>query len=628
MLRYQIQATDIATDNIATPVEVYQTKNLMGAYFNKRLAYFIVPENEQIAKGNGIMVSHNIMVSNALIRNVKEIDKEGNAVYYDPINDYDEFVKARAKDNSISATDSLSKFVFSENLIILEATKDAEDIKDKMGLKEIEEGNMMFTALTERFFKLTATNIAYISDNAIYVAFKHCHFYSPTDDDVTLWLHMIFYTDIDDEGKLINEGDINIKVQCKYVNTHTLKLDSKEVNKQIYLKIDAICDNGGNDILSQMSVGNKKIYEQKLNEYIKGTLNSNSWRSITYMRESPFYVVKSNGAKLDRFLLYTFNPKKNITIGLSHSDNINMLQSNLIEQYVEKVKEESINDITEMEKDVYHPVILKTEFSNGIPSEVSYDSVEDVNEILFNLHFREHKGDDWLVEPTDGWNNLETTGSDTLDKLNFNITDVKYRKNRLKKSFIRLSFYDSMNAANQNMLASSTIFIDSGKLFIEYLNYDKGISELDCQFSVMERDTTDSSSEGFYLYLWKDNDGGVVPSDIYMRVEFNHAGYGRTIPFILPYWDKNLTKNNKIGIKTPKEISDDWENKNSNYYTNGRDTRYTVKDYIKYSYIHFKYRYDKENERHIYYLDDTVYGDSVYFTDNNITLDLYEARII
>lgn len=230
-------------------------------------------------------------------------------------------------------------------------------------------------------------------------------------------------------------------------------------------------------------------------------------------------------------------------------------------------------------------------------------------------------------------------------------------------------FYDSMNSGNQNLLGYSTVFFNTGDLFNKYIKYvesnpfraivyykddegndtdeidvtsskkdltaikvdrepygtlvegldDDGIEEmrLSSRFVIQDKYDSLSSSEGFYLYLWKDNDNGVVPTDIYMKVEFNHAGYGRTIPFMMPFYDPDV--DSKTGIKTFDEILEDWSDET---------TMYNARKYRKYSYIHFKYRYDKANDRHVYYLDDELYGDGVHFKDNRIVLNLYEAKMI
>ena len=259
-----------------------------------------------------------------------------------------------------------------------------------------------------------------------------------------------------------------------------------------------------------------------------------------------------------------------------------------------------------------------------------------------------------------------------------------------------------MNPGNQNLLYYSTIFVDSGKLFGKYIKYIEDTpyrsvvyetngdtetetinakdSEIDlvgikvdrepygdllrdeddvafdnidqveelrlsCQFTVQDKFQSNASSDGFYLYLWKDNESGVIPTDIYMKVEFNHAGYGRTIPFMMPFWDpkKRYDKENdklpqKQGIKTFREILNDWnstKDENEIWRNEGNitDGQYGARQYLKYSYIHFKYKYDKIHKQHIYYLDDDFYGTKpeeggVHYKDNVMTINLYEAKMI
>lgn len=306
--------------------------------------------------------------------------------------------------------------------------------------------------------------------------------------------------------------------------------------------------------------------------------------------------------------------------------------------------------------------------------------------------------------------------SDPLSFLGFANDDVKYQKSKLKKSFLRLLFYDSENIGNQNLLHSATIFLDSGDLFAKYIKninteeeykkgndiYDKteyeNMSEEDQKTcipngepmavvgsSTIEDDTTTAydyngvrvnrepmrkkaigegdlgddidelerlrlssqivvtdkfsskhSSEGFYFYTYKTNDNGVYPSDIYMRVEFNHAGYGRTIPFMMPYVRPNEITEGKYKekhIKTFKEIADDWSELDVNDNFKEKDEEeigYGSVKYIKYSHIKWKYRYDKDTQKHIYYLDPEIYGESVISKNNhghNIILNLYEGKI-
>lgn len=336
--------------------------------------------------------------------------------------------------------------------------------------------------------------------------------------------------------------------------------------------------------------------------------------------------------------------------------------------------------------------------------------------------------------------------SDLLSYLGFTNDDVKYQKSKLKKSFLRISFYDSDNIGNQNLLHTATIFLDSGDLFAKYIKnietedeykatstviaqkspeisfpkdsiltsseykklddenrkkcvvngellaviggsssdeenytvYDKvgmavnrepmrkkaldkdndfgdNIDELErlrmsSQIIVTDKNSSKRSSEGFYFYTYKTNDNGVYPSDIYMRVEFNHAGYGRVIPFMMPYIRKseeNLKDNSpgyerytatdrKDKIKTFDDICYDWSEIDidkgieDKHLKDDSDIGYSAVRYMKYCHIKWKYRYDKHTQKHIYYLDPDVYGTGVTSENNhgnNIILNLYEGKI-
>ena len=400
---------------------------------------------------------------------------------------------------------------------------------------------------------------------------------------------------------------------------------------------------------------------------------------------------------------YTFASERtfaDINIPISNTIENNLLQTELLNEYfVEAEKKKVINRIVDIEKDVYYPCI-GLEYSNG-----KCAKYQDVYTIKFNLHFREHRGDDWIVENESFWNGVDLTEnyfneqgdektpveydalnddekmyyyreptinsvvtgssvSDLLTFLDFTNDDVHYQKNKLKKSFLRLSFYDSLNPANQNLISYSTIFMDSGNLFAKYIKYislapytsimygrneygnytlignktgirvdrEHAINDetdfdedkrLSSQMVVKSKNTSKSSSDGFYQYIWKDNES-TMPQDLYMKVEFNHAGYGRTIPFMMPFWDKR--KHNKVGIKTFDEILEDW--KHEDYVVDTTDGRYGIRQYIKYSYIHFKYCYDKENDKHYYYLDPETYGQQEANSNNEIIINLYEAKIV
>lgn len=429
----------------------------------------------------------------------------------------------------------------------------------------------------------------------------------------------------------------------------------------------------------------------------KGNINPNgNIYNVEIYRENPLF-----GA-YDNYIIYNNSPVCSINLPLGIKFRTDLQKEQLMADYLTDRRAKSINKINDMEKDVYHPVQWDVEHSKKI---------NDIYQIIFNLHFREHRYDDWNAAPDSYWNGVifdanenelklmngsekeelgyfsynkddwdRSNQSDLLCYLNFTNEDIRYQKSKLKKSFLRLLFFDSMNPADQNLLAYSTVFIDSGALFSKYvrhfegegfsaLNYNGDIVlptsldlngirinrepmigketykefkdkledvRLSSQLVIKDRYNSTSSSEGFYLYLWRDNDNGIIPSDLYMKVEFNHAGYGRTIPFMMPYEDKD--GDNKGKIKTFKEIVEDWspiknEDKNENENEDKNKDKYVgygIKRYLKYSYIHLKYQYDTVDKRHVYYVDTDLYkgtDKSIYGIDNTMKFDLYEAKI-
>lgn len=194
--------------------------------------------------------------------------------------------------------------------------------------------------------------------------------------------------------------------------------------------------------------------------------------------------------------------------------------------------------------------------------------------------------------------------SDLMGFLNFTNDDIFYQRSRVAKSFARLSFYDSTDPQTQSLLATSCIFVDEHKLFkrfidnsrkyereygstsvspddiyksikisvdTEYLNlaaehtdynrYDTDCMNVDIgaedhrissRLVVDNKYTTDTSSEGFYLYMFREYAEKLHPKPIYMKVEFNHAGIGNQIPFLIPmHWtgnteNKGATSYNKM----------------------------------------------------------------------------------
>ena len=303
-----------------------------------------------------------------------------------------------------------------------------------------------------------------------------------------------------------------------------------------------------------------------------------------------------------------------LPIGLGTKVDTTINKDDIVQNdFVKDKTEESINHVVDMEKDIYHPA-LKTP-----------EGFKPIEELVFNLHFRTRDLESWkvvqdnsieigelsattksegatksevipLIYTTNGdtsnwfvtdyfdyknkiYNESEAQklhmSSDLLGLLNFTDDDVKYRKKKIAKSFLRLSFYSTKNPQTQVLLATSTIFMDENKCFKKMMdnNSDKGKifktiqlkedlenvslsdsisvmselydeknatikldddSRLDSRIIVKDKYNTETSSEGFYLYLFREYSSKLREGTVYMKVDFCHAGNGLTIPFIIP----------------------------------------------------------------------------------------------
>lgn len=260
------------------------------------------------------------------------------------------------------------------------------------------------------------------------------------------------------------------------------------------------------------------------------------------------------------------------SIGIAHDESYTISDStHESNMFLQEIKQDIIPDIIDNEKQQF------------IPMKKQGDELINVSELVFNLHFRDRtdmeSGDgkltkDWDTTDEQVWNNLTLYGDtlswinsyessypedygDELNLLGFTEDDIKYQKMKLKKTFIRLLYYSSNNFSSKELLGYSTIFLDANRLYSKYCSIKNNKTStgsplkvfggnrkdenlrLSASFSVENKYINTKSSEGFYLYLFPDElyseiEGENVERTIYMKVEFNHAGYGKTILMSLP----------------------------------------------------------------------------------------------
>ena len=324
------------------------------------------------------------------------------------------------------------------------------------------------------------------------------------------------------------------------------------------------------------------------------------------------------------------------------------------ELFVKKVKDSIIPDFIDLEKVKYAPAFIES----------SATTTYLATGLTFNLHFRTRATgqtkytfeDVWHVtDETDTWNGngpSETVSlgmlyndaefvnsSNLIGFLGFTDDDIYNQKNRVKQSFLRLSFYDSIDPLTQNLLYYSTIFLDSGDLFGKYVkrkawleenneDYDHledpvvwsptantdTCSAVTCQLMVNDEYDMTRSGEGFNLYLFRQD--APIENDvqtIYMKVEFNHAGIGRTVPLIR--WPKEKDKEGK-------EIP------------NGNADKLTIENYLKTLYIPIEitlgekgYVYSFPNA--VFAKDDSKGGrkNGIVWENDRLVFNLFEPMI-
>lgn len=224
------------------------------------------------------------------------------------------------------------------------------------------------------------------------------------------------------------------------------------------------------------------------------------------------------------------------------------------------------------------PPIINMEKCKFVPMfKDENDNLRMITEIEINMHFRKRAPmtgdtgvdigqfgdkidipfkDGWYIDPDNesktGWFENEEKESDLLGYLGFDDNDIFYQKSKISKSFIRLSYYNNPDPLNQSLLNYSTVFFNSGEIYGKYLRqkefieslpsdekwnhavglYPKGI-RVDSKLLITNEFDKSKCAEGFNVYLFADDvPGENEEKPIYLKVEFNHAKTGKTIPLI------------------------------------------------------------------------------------------------
>ena len=379
-----------------------------------------------------------------------------------------------------------------------------------------------------------------------------------------------------------------------------------------------------------------------------------------------------------------FTIGENFDVNLHHDEQVN--------NYTEKVKNSSINKIIDYERQQYTPMyyaatIPETEEGADAYLKSNSDKIDanlkQVKKIEFDLFFRakdytlyDYNGEEidrqlpynnqdvdyvdfgtWETKDDEYWNSYHLRNDhtyldytypnynlygDLLGFLGFTDDDVYYQKDALKKSFLRLSFYDSPNRETQKLLYYSTIYFDTNNLSQRYIKdlsawresteyiprynqlvfaYDivknfsaKGTSGLTAELTCTDKYDDTSSSDGFYIHLFDKLVSGNTCTPIYVKAEFNNAKFGKTVPMIRPVMKKTNQPISATAESFPREYIKAKKN-------NGQTYTWTDMDMLmRDMYIKIFIKYDFKTNQYVWFVPQNGLGDT-------ITFKLFEPRI-
>jgi len=182
---------------------------------------------------------------------------------------------------------------------------------------------------------------------------------------------------------------------------------------------------------------------------------------------------------------------------------------------------------------------------------------------------------------------LHFIAGNTYGDIDFVNDDLRFRRNNLKESFLRLSFYNNDKPTIGDKLFDVTIHP-------QFLVTTPGgdFESENIQFNLSDPITNPSGfAEGLFLYNNKDDEMYTTTgTSIYMKAEFNNAKTG--------FSHKMMTSSTPV--LNANEVID---------------------------VIYTKYILKRENNKYIYYLD-TTYNQNIVYSSNEVLINLYETEII
>lgn len=249
-----------------------------------------------------------------------------------------------------------------------------------------------------------------------------------------------------------------------------------------------------------------------------------------------------------------------VSVPIAEDFATNLYMEDALDAFANARAEESVNKIIDYEKMKFIPCFL-----DG-------DKTRLYETMTYNIRLRNRVlNEEWKTEDEQYWfsapenaNFDQRYRSDLVSALGFDDADVYYQKEKVKNTFLRLSFYNSNDRRTQQLLYSAKIYLDSGKLFGKFIknaeHYDWAEEIVDHRFTADTEDNmyleftcsnsldTGNTSEGFYLYMFPSNLNDNERAVIYMKAELSNSKYGYTVPLVLP------SKVNSEGVRVEDSL--------------------------------------------------------------------------
>lgn len=158
-----------------------------------------------------------------------------------------------------------------------------------------------------------------------------------------------------------------------------------------------------------------------------------------------------------------------------------------------------------------------------------------------------------------------------LSDFGFTDNDIKLFSNRIRKSFLRLSFYDIPNKLKRQSYFEVDLFIQRAS-FYDVNNNIKLASEIPLTFHIKTPSLYNNETEGFYVYLKNNNEVFLSSSSLYVNFRFNSALDGLSYIY---YPKNNLTTNNLTEDLEYVEVEINSPSKSYRYNETNRTLLYT-----------------------------------------------------